>query len=384
MSVVRVFLCGDVMTGRGVDQIMPQPCEPTLHEGYVQSALGYVQLAEARNGAIPRPVDQSYIWGEALVELARCKPDVRVINLETTITRSEDYLDKGINYRMSPENAACLSAAGVDCCVLANNHMLDWGPSGLADTLTALQRLKVKSAGAGRNLAEAEAPAVLPVAGNGRMLVFSFALASSGTPRGWSAKADAAGVNFLADLSERSAERVCDKIVQTRRARDIVIVSLHWGPNWGYGIPDEQTRFAHDLIDRGGVSVVYGHSSHHAKAIEVYRNRLVLYGCGDFLNDYEGIEGYEEYRGDLPLMYFADIDALSGDLVAAELVPLQIKRFQLVAASAGDAAWIRQTLDRESRPFGTRVTQAPSGRLVLSWAASRGGLPASGGEASTR
>ena len=382
MSVLRIFLCGDVMTGRGVDQIMPRPCKSTLHEGYMQSALGYVQLAETLNGTILRPVEPSYIWGQTLAELARSKPDLRIINLETTITRSDDYLDKGINYRMSPENAECLVAAGIDCCVLANNHMLDWGPSGLVDTVTALQRLKIKSAGAGRNFAEAEAPAALPVAGKGRVLVFSFALSSSGTPRGWGAKADAAGVNVLADLSAASAERVCREIEQARQPSDIVIVSLHWGPNWGYDIPDEQTRFSHDLIDRGGASVVHGHSSHHAKAIEIYRNRLVLYGCGDFLNDYEGIKGYEEYRGDLALMYFADIDSVSGDLTTAELVPLQIKRFQLVAASDEDVAWIRQTLDRESRPFGTRVTQASSGRLALSRAGA--GLPASASETSTR
>ncbi len=369
MATIRLFLCGDVMTGRGVDQVLPHPCDPRLHEGYVQSALGYVELAEALNGPIPRAVDPSYIWGQAIVELTRSKPDLRIINLETAITHSEDYLDKGINYRMSPENAACLSAAGIDCCVLANNHMLDWGPSGLGDTLTALQRLKIKSAGAGRNLAEAELPAVLPIAGKGRVLVFSFALSSSGTPRRWAARADTAGVNFLSDLSDVSAERVCGQIAQARQPGDIVVVSLHWGANWGYDIADEETRFAHVLIDHGGVSVIHGHSSHHAKGVEVYRNRLLLYGCGDFLNDYEGIEGYEEYRGDLALMYFADIDAVSGGLVAAALVPLQIKRFQLVSASADDAVWIRQTLDRESGRFGTCVVKASSGRLALSWPA---------------
>ncbi len=180
MGVLRIFLCGDVMTGRGVDQIMPRPCESTLHESYVQSALDYVQLAEALNGAIPRPVEPSYIWGQALAELGRSKPNLRIINLETTITRSDDYLDKGINYRMSPENAKCLAAAGVDCCVLANNHMLDWGPSGLADTVTALQRLKIKSVGAGRNHAEAEAPAVLSVAGKGRVLGFPLRFQAAG------------------------------------------------------------------------------------------------------------------------------------------------------------------------------------------------------------
>jgi poly-gamma-glutamate synthesis protein (capsule biosynthesis protein) len=364
--MVRLFLCGDVMTGRGIDQVLPHPCDPVLHEDYVKSALDYVRLAEEHNGAIRRPVDAAYIWGAALDEWKRAKPDLRIVNLETSITRSEDYDRKGINYRISPENADCLAAAGIDCCVLANNHVLDWGREGLLDTLATLRRLDIKTAGAGRDLAETSAPAVLPVAGGTRVLVFSFALASSGTPRSWAAKPDGAGVNFLHDLSDASAARVCEQIARLRQTGDLLVVSLHWGPNWGYEIPDEQTRFAHALIDRG-VSVVYGHSSHHAKAIEVYRNRLILYGCGDFIDDYEGIEGYAEYRDDLALMYFADIDMASGELAAAEIVPLQIKQFRLTHPSAGDIDWVRDTLARESRRFGTTVAMAAPGRLALSW-----------------
>jgi len=367
MPPLRLFLCGDVMTGRGIDQVLPYPCDPILHEDYVRSALDYVRLAERRNGAVQRPVDPTYIWGAALEEWSRARPDVRIVNLETSITRSADHDDKGINYRMSPENAECLAAAGIRCCVLANNHVLDWGHAGLRDTLAALQRLKIKTAGAGRNLAEASAPAILPVAGKARVLVFSLALADSGVPRAWAAKPDTAGVNFLADLSEASADRVCSEIARARQPGDIVVVSLHWGPNWGYDIPDEQARFAHALIDRGGVSVVHGHSSHHAKAIEVYRNRLVLYGCGDFIDDYEGIEGYEDYRDDLALMIFADIDAASGALAAAEIVPLQIRQFRLARLSADDVDWLRETLARESRRFGTIVTVASPGRLALFW-----------------
>jgi poly-gamma-glutamate capsule biosynthesis protein CapA/YwtB (metallophosphatase superfamily) len=368
MRPLRLFLCGDVMTGRGIDQLLPHPCDPALHENYVQSALGYVRLAEQANGPIPRPVDPSYIWGAALEEWGRARPDVSIVNLETSITRSEDYADKGINYRMSPENADCLGAAGIDCCVLANNHVLDWGRDGLRDTLDALQRLKIRTAGAGRNLGEASAPAVLPVAGKGRVLVFSFALASSGVPRSWAAESDGAGVSFLSDLSEANAARVCDQIAQLRQAGDVVAVSLHWGPNWGYDISREQRRFAHALIDRAGVSVVHGHSSHHAKGIEVYRNRLVLYGCGDFLNDYEGIQGYEDYRDDLAVMYFADIAPASGDLAAAEIVPLRIRQFRLNRADGLDVDWLRQRLGRESRRFATSIAAPTAGRLALSWA----------------
>ncbi len=65
---MKIFLCGDVMTGRGIDQILPEPCGPVLYEDYVRSALGYLQLAERANGPIPRPVDFDYIWGAALDE----------------------------------------------------------------------------------------------------------------------------------------------------------------------------------------------------------------------------------------------------------------------------------------------------------------------------
>jgi len=281
----------------------------------------------------------------------------------TSITRSEDFVDKGINYRMSPENAACLRAAAIDCCVLANNHVLDWGKEGLCDTLSTLRKLGIETAGAGRDAAEAAAPAALPVAGPGRVLVFSFALASSGTPRGWAAKSERAGVNCLNDLSEASAGYVCDQVMRKRQADDIVVVSLHWGPNWGYDIEDEQRRFAQALIDRAGVSIIHGHSSHHAKAIEVYCNKLILYGCGDFLNDYEGIGGNAEYRGDLALMYFADIKTRGGDLVALHVVPLQIHQFRLIRPCVEDVDWMQRRLERESRRFGTTVMA--SGRSAL-------------------
>ena len=363
---LRVFLCGDVMLGRGIDQILPQPCDATLHEDYVQSALEYVQLAESANGPVKRPVAPAYVWGAALEELNRARPDAHIINLETSITRSADFDPKGINYRMSPENADTLVAAHIDCCVLANNHILDWGSAGLLDTLTNLKRLGIKSAGAGRTLEEARAAAVLPISGKGRVLVYSFAAVTSGTPRNWAATSGAAGVNFLHDLSDAAVTPITDQIFRERQPGDVIIVSVHWGPNWGYEVSDAQKSFARALIDRAGVSIVHGHSSHHAKAIELYHNRLILYGCGDFLNDYEGIRGHEDYRDDLALMYFIDIAPTSGTVSGIEIIPLCIKQLRLVPASVADFEWIRQTLDSESRKFATIVTATTPSRLTAS------------------
>ena len=219
---VRLFLCGDVMTGRGIDQVLPHPSSPVLHEDYVQSAMDYVELAEAANGPIPRRVNPAYIWGVALDEFNRMRPDARIINLETSITHSDDYAPKGINYRMSPENADCLKAAAIDCCVLGNNHVLDFGRRGLLDTLESLGRLKIKIAGAGRNLSEASAPAVLNIARNSRVLVFSFACVTSGAPRSWAATSERPGVNLLTEISEACAMQVADAIAHVKRPCDLL------------------------------------------------------------------------------------------------------------------------------------------------------------------
>src|SRR4030065_1052838 len=122
---MTLFLCGDVMTGRGIDQVLPHPGDPALHEGYATSALDYVALAERANGPISRPVEFAYIWGDALAEWARIAPDLRIVNLETAVTTRDAWQrGKGIHYRMHPANTPCLTAARIDCCGLANNHVL--------------------------------------------------------------------------------------------------------------------------------------------------------------------------------------------------------------------------------------------------------------------
>jgi len=225
----------------------------------------------------------------------------------------------------------------------------------------------MKTAGAGRNAAAAEAPAVLPVPGKGRVLVFAFGSTSSGIPDDWAASGDQPGVHLLADLSERTVERIAARTLAARQAGDLLVASIHWGGNWGYEVPAQQRRFAHGLIDRAGFDVVHGHSSHHPKGIEIYRDRPILYGCGDFLNDYEGIAGYEEFRDDLVVMYLPRLATSGGRLVDFTLVPLQIRRFRLHRASRRDAAWLRDVLSRESNEFGVRIVARKDDALAVRW-----------------
>ncbi|UTW07860.1 CapA family protein [Pseudomonas benzenivorans] len=362
---ITLFLGGDLMCARGIDQILSCPGDPLLHEAYVKDAGDYVQLAERRNGPIPRPAEFAYVWGVALAELRRRAPDLRLVNLETAVTRRGWPQPKGINYRMNPANLPLLAVVGIDGCALANNHVLDWGEVGLTDTLAHLDGHGVQHAGAGLDKDGAEAPATLPLPG-GRLLLFAFATEDSSVPASWVAEAQRPGVARLENLSAGTLKLVSQRIRRFKRRGDRVVASIHWGGNWGFAIPDEQVGFAHGLIDDAGVDLVHGHSSHHIKAIEVYRQRLILYGCGDLLDDYEGIDGYGAYRGDLGLLYFADLDA-DGRLLGLELLPTRQQRLSIQRAEGADRQWLHDTLRRESARFGCSLRPTSENGFALVW-----------------
>ena len=150
------------------------------------------------------------------------------------------------------------------------------------------------------------------------------------------------------------------------RDGDICVASIHWGGNWGYAVLPAERALAHDLIDVAGFHAVHGHSSHHAKAIEVHHDRIILYGCGDFITDYEGISGYEQFRGDLSMMYLPEFGA-TGALSALRMIPFQMHRFRLNRAAPGDVQWLQQRLERESASFGTHTVLNPDDSLSLVW-----------------
>jgi poly-gamma-glutamate synthesis protein (capsule biosynthesis protein) len=360
---IRLFLAGDVMTGRGVDQILARPSAPELHEPFVTDAREYVRLAEQVSRPVPRGVAPDYIWGDALAEWERMAPAARVVNLETSITRSDEHERKGINYRMHPDNIDCLRAARLDVCILANNHVLDYGPKGLIETLETLHRADIRAVGAGRNRDEATSPIVHALPGGQHLIVGSCAHESSGVPDHWAALTEEPGVNLLPDLSDGTATDAAALVARHKLPGDIAVFSIHWGGNWGYDVPGSHINFAHRLVE-GGIDIVYGHSSHHVRPIEIYRDRLILYGCGDFIDDYEGISGYEKYRDDLVLMFFPSLSRQTGQLLTLEMTPLQIRHIRLNRVSADDGRWISSTVNEISRAFGTKVVLSEQGTLL--------------------
>lgn len=339
-----LLLAGDVMTGRGIDQILPHPSTPALHESYIDDARDYVRMAEKVNGLIPRPLSAEYIWGEALAEIERVDPDLCVVNLGTAVTTSaRAWPGKGIHYRMHPDNVGCLTAARIDCCSLANNHVLDWGRTGLQETLQALHRAGIHTAGAGMDGSEAWAPTELPLGERSRLLVFACATTSSGVPAAWAAAPLQSGVALLPDLSDATARLVADDVRHRRGVGDLVLLSIHWGDNWTPTVPRAHQAFAHQLIDLGAADIIHGHSSHHPLPLEVYHDKLILYGCGDLINDYEGIGAHHGPRSDVGCLYFATLAVASRRLLALDIVPLQRKRFRLAAPDLSAIESVKHT-----------------------------------------
>ncbi|MFW6224995.1 MAG: CapA family protein [Bacteroidota bacterium] len=363
---VILFLGGDVMTGRGIDQILPHSVDTKLYESFVKDAREYVYLAEKENGHIEQPVNYKYIWGDAINVWQQKKTGLKIINLETAITNHHiPFAGKGIHYRMHPKNIKILTTAGINVCSLANNHILDWGKEGLIETIKTLKQHNIAYTGAEKNAQQATEPVSLEI-DNTRIAILGVGAISSGIPESWEATSKKTGVNLITKLNTNSIYEI-EKQLQAHDSQDIIILSIHWGGNWGYDIPDQHQQFAHRLIDSVGADIVYGHSSHHPKGIEVYKDRPIIYGAGDFINDYEGIGGYKKYRGDLTLMYFPTINPTTGKLISLELFPMKIKNFSLHHASESDAEWLFNMLNREGLKLNTSVMRTQNHSFKLYW-----------------
>jgi poly-gamma-glutamate capsule biosynthesis protein CapA/YwtB (metallophosphatase superfamily) len=156
-------------------------------------------------------------------------------------------------------------------------------------------------------------------------------------------------------------------VKRVRRAGDLVVFSIHWGANWDARITAEERAFAHGLIEVAGVDLVHGHSAHHVKGIEVFRDRLVLYGCGHLLNDYEGIGGHEAFRPELSLLYFPTLEFPGGRLTGLAMVPMRMHRMRSENAGSEGRHWLARLLRREGEALGTNVDTAADGTIRLWW-----------------
>ena len=241
--------------------------------------VGDIMLGRLVNDRLRRtgPV---HPWGDVLPVLAGA--DVRIGNLECVLSDGGvPWPGKTFHFRSDTRNVACLEAAGFDAVSLANNHVLDYDADALLDTLRALDARRILHAGAGRDRNAARRPALWDVRGTRLGLV-----ALTDNEPGWEATGRAPGVHHVPiDPDDVRARDLLETVRDLRDRTGLLIVSAHWGGNWGTAVPRAHRAFARALID-AGADVVYGHSPHITRGIEVHRGRPILYGTGDFVDDY--------------------------------------------------------------------------------------------------
>ena len=359
------------MLGRAVQLTFPNqtPGDDEIKDSCMASH--YLTMSMHGNISVDLPQiralnqDGAYLWNDYRKLIITPPPDLRILNLETAVTTSIDNRDIPLwklRYHFHENNAAIAlhgyhsitHSRNVDATpspvvvTFANNHVFDCGKRAFVEeTLPCFQTLRKKShqqiqfAGSGLNLSDASMPASISLSDE-KVKIFAVGCHDSGVPSSWSATASEPGIFYIGGLeSERDVNAAFDIITQAVRAysdpkNDLVILSIHWGPNWAYRDGEDKAeqvhrrKLAHRLIDEAGVDLIYGHSSHHVRGIEVYNNKLILYGAGDLINDYEGFsnpgeEKYSSFGG----IFLADFSPRTHELVDLHIVPMFMNRLQL-------------------------------------------------------
>jgi poly-gamma-glutamate capsule biosynthesis protein CapA/YwtB (metallophosphatase superfamily) len=313
--------------------------------------LGDVMLGRLVNRHLTT-VAPEHPWGSTLPLLRSA--DALVLNLECVIAdRGEPWPGKIFAFRSDLKNVAVLTAARVTAVSLANNHSLDYGPDALCDCLGALLRRGIRPAGAGVSLDAARRPAEFEAGG-----VHVALLAFTDNEPGWEA-GSRPGVHYVpVDPDDPRFARLLAAVAAARRAHDLVIVSAHWGPNWGYTPPEKHVAAARLLVD-AGADVVYGHSPHVVRGIEIYRDRPILYSCGNYIDDY-AVDEIE--RNDESFVFCLDYAA--GVLQRLLLVPTIIEEFQARLARGLEAERIVRRMRRLCAGLGTETRPAADGLTI--------------------
>jgi poly-gamma-glutamate capsule biosynthesis protein CapA/YwtB (metallophosphatase superfamily) len=300
--------------------------------------------------------DPAGVWGSTLDRLRAL--DGLVLNLECCVsTRGERWPDKTYYFRADPDFAVpALEAAGASVASLANNHVLDFREPALRDTIAHLTGAGVEAAGAGPDREAALESVVVDVGG---LTVATIALTDQ-----WPAYAageESPGTAYVPlDRTDPTTRALVGDALErvSAAAPDLVLASLHWGPNWETAPDATQESFARWLIERG-VDIVHGHSAHVLQGVEVYRGRPIVYDAGDFVDDYIHKERLHNKRSALFELVITD-----GTLDELRVVPVEIERERATLADGESAAWVREAMRERSAAFDTAVERMGDGLSI--------------------
>ena len=306
-DLITIGLAGDVMLGRLVNE------EINKH--------GY-----------------AYPWGDMIDELRT--NDLNLVNLETTLTKSNKQVIKVFNFKADPNKVKTLKEGNIGAVNLANNHILDFSSEGLKETIDVLDKAHIQHVGAGPNAAAAKEPAIIEIKGS-KIGIIGY---TDNEPT-WKAGAHKAGTNYIL---VGQIDQVKTDIKNLRDKVDLLILSIHWGPNMREEPNRRFVDFAHELIN-AGVDIIHGHSAHVIQGIEIYKNKVILYDTGDFVDDY--MVG-PELRNDYTFLF--RIVAQKSKIKELSLVPALIKNMQVNHAPTVDREIMEERIKNLSRQFGTK------------------------------
>ncbi|MEZ5667322.1 MAG: CapA family protein [Alphaproteobacteria bacterium] len=319
--------------------------------------VGDLMLARELNYVLDEHPPE-WVWGDVLPEMAECAAVVG--NLECPISthprRWRKGLTKAFHFCARPWAVDCLRAGNVRAVNLANNHMLDHGRPALADTLRHLERGRIARCGAGLDAADAERPARLEAGG----LSIAILGATDNVPE-FAARPDRSGTLVRKFGPERPAVAEFGRRVAALRDEgvDLIVLSLHWGPNFRVHPPARFRAFAHRMIE-AGVDIVHGHSAHITQAVEAYRGRLILYDTGDFISDYWRFPGHQNLWSFLFRVSVADRRP-----VALEMVPVMLRAGSVRHADSVAAAGVMARMEGLCARTGGARLRRHDGRLML-------------------
>jgi hypothetical protein len=303
--------------------------------------VGDLMLARKISQALLAGRPPAAFWGDIRPRLVAA--DAVVGNLECALTgRRERPVLKAYHFPADPRATEILEAGNVRCVALANNHVLDAGPGGLADTLENLHRAGIAHAGAGENLAAALAPTVFRA---GRLKV-GFASITN-TVRAFAAEPRRPGTGFVRIRANAASAKLFDSLVTAMNGggAELRILSVHWGPNFRPWPPSGYRAFARQAID-AGFDVVHGHSAHMLQAVECRGSGLILYDTGNFLDDYWIMPPFRMDRSFLFL-----VTAKPGSRLRLRLHPVSVERGTVNLAKPSEAAAICRAMIRRCRGY---------------------------------
>ena len=376
---MRLFVGGSLILGRGIDQILLNPGSPKMEWLPRNSSLLYIEESVKLHGEFPNATETAspdYLWEYISKEFREQAPMVKIANLESSISSdkslhmndlSQSTSTKVDYLQLNPQNSYILQSLDIDILTLANDHVLDFGLPGFSETISSLDVQNIGYIGGGMNIEEAKRLGIKEVTlltegdqmmeeegetTEARVLILSVLDTSSGCGAACAAGLHRQGLFQINISNPKALESIKTIIDSVKLDNDIIIIYLHYGVQWGWGISQEFIEFTHQLIDQIDINIIVNTAPWHLRPVEVYKGKLILHGVGSLITDLEGFSN-PEFNPAAGGLFFVKIDSKNGELKGLKIVPTTMVHFRPQPATKEHTQFVLQILNERGKQFGT-------------------------------